>query len=159
MVFKIGIFPSISVQFLLKKCKKIQKSANFCSFLPSFFAQKQISPIKSSFLLPPTTPFFKISLKNPDFLIFYPFSSLLPSVFCRPSSVVFRPSSILPSPSVSSFRFRSFGFVSDFEFRIFFFDFVPRLSSAGKTVQSRGEVGVAIGDLQFGAERFEFLYG
>jgi len=67
MMLKTCSFLSISVQFLLKKCKKVQKSANFCQFLPSFLAQKQISPIKSHFLLPPTTPFFKKTLKKPLF--------------------------------------------------------------------------------------------
>ncbi|MCX5637441.1 MAG: hypothetical protein NTX52_07080, partial [Planctomycetota bacterium] len=53
--------------FLTKKRKKRQ-------FSPSFSAQKQISPIKSHLLLSPTTPFFKISLKNTlffDFLSFF----------------------------------------------------------------------------------------
>jgi hypothetical protein len=49
----------------------VQKSAKKRSFLPSFLAQKQIGPIKSHFILPPTTPFFKISLKNPIFLKIY----------------------------------------------------------------------------------------
>jgi len=66
-------FLSISVQFLLKTAKKIQKSANFCSFSPSFFTQKQISPIKSHFLLPPTTLLFRKTVKNPYFPTFFSF--------------------------------------------------------------------------------------
>ena len=75
--------------FLAKRCKKtlifdkkMQKSTKKCSFLPSFFAQKQISPIKSLFLLPPTTPIFKISLKNPLFPNFFLFfCSLFPHIY------------------------------------------------------------------------------
>jgi hypothetical protein len=55
-------------QFPFNLCKKMQKNANFCSFLPSFFAQKRTSPIKSRFLLPPTTLFFKKTVKNPIFV-------------------------------------------------------------------------------------------
>jgi len=51
----------------------MQKNAKKCKFLPPFLAQKQISPIKSPFLLLPTTPIFKISLKNPCFLDFLSF--------------------------------------------------------------------------------------
>ena len=60
----------------------MQKSAKTCSFLPPFLTQKQISPIKTHFLLPPTTPIFKISLKNPYFPLFFDFFSLLSSPFC-----------------------------------------------------------------------------
>jgi hypothetical protein len=74
-LLKTCSFLSISVQFLLKTDKKVQKSANFCSFLPSFLAQKHISPIKSRFLLSTTTPFFKKTLKNPYFPFFYSFLS------------------------------------------------------------------------------------
>jgi hypothetical protein len=54
----------------------VQKSAKKHSFLPSFLAKKHISPIKSHFLLPQTTPFLKISLKNPYFHLFSDFFSL-----------------------------------------------------------------------------------
>jgi hypothetical protein len=80
-LLKTCSFLSISVQFLLKTDKKVQKSANFCSFLPSFLAQKRISPIKSHFLLPPATPFFKKTLKKPYFRLFSDFFYLFSSPF------------------------------------------------------------------------------
>jgi len=66
--FKNGTFWYIFAQNTRIFDKKVQKSAKKHSFLPPFLAQKQISPIKSPFLPPPTAPFFKISLKNPIFL-------------------------------------------------------------------------------------------
>ena len=66
--FKNGTFWYIFAQNTRIFDKKVQKSAKTRSFLPSFLAQNQISPIKSPFLPPPTAPFFKISLKNPIFL-------------------------------------------------------------------------------------------
>jgi hypothetical protein len=71
---------SKSAQNTTISCKKMQKDVHFWqkstkkrSFLPSFFDEKQISPITSTFLPSPTTPFFKISLKNPHFLDFLSF--------------------------------------------------------------------------------------
>jgi len=58
-----------------------------------FSRQKRICPIKSHFLLPPTTPFFKISLKNFYFHLFSDFFSLFSTCFSCLLSSVF---SILP---------------------------------------------------------------
>jgi len=71
---KTGTFWYIFAQKARIFDKKVQKSAKKRSFLPPFLAQKQISPIKSHFMLSQTTLFFKISLKNlcfPDFLSFF----------------------------------------------------------------------------------------
>jgi len=71
--FKNGTFWYIFAQKARIFDKKVQKSAKKCSFLPSFLAQKQMSPIKSPLLPPPSTPFFEISVKNPCFLDFLSF--------------------------------------------------------------------------------------
>jgi len=87
--FKKCTFWYIFAQNTFIFAKKMQKSAKKRSFLPSFLAQKRISPIKSPFLLPLTTPFFKISLKNPYFLDFLSF--FVPFFFCFLSSIVHSP--------------------------------------------------------------------
>ena len=122
-LLKTCSFLSISVQFLLKTDKKVQKSANFCSFLPSFFDQKQISPIKSHFLLPSTIPFFKISLKNPYFplfsnffLFFFPLFYLLCFCFSSSDSCSFNDPERKPCRSiVTNLKPSAFSFSTTFE--------------------------------------------
>jgi hypothetical protein len=66
-----------SVNFCSKRAHFCQFPAQFRSFLPSFFAQKCDSPIKSRFSVLPEAPNFKKALKNPSHSLFSDFFTLL----------------------------------------------------------------------------------
>jgi len=113
------------LQFLLKTHSFLTKNAKKCKFLLIFtpiFSPKTNKSYKITVFTTTNHPIFQNFPQKPLFFSIFRliFSSFLRfSVFCCPSF-------ILSSPSVSSFRFRSFGFVSDFGFRASdFFAFIP----------------------------------